>query len=220
MLLRLVLLVLAAIVAFAVTALVRRNARRLGSIQTPNERSSHTIPTPSGGGLGIVAGGTIATAGLIASADWPLGAGVVAALAIAAIGFIDDRTPLPARVRLTAQLVLVALTIALTVPLAGLVAATPLPVPDLIIAAIALVVAVYWINLFNFMDGIDGIAGAQAVFMCCAAAMLMEQQTPKTTNTVEFWSLLAVAGAAAGCLVRGGPPAGGGGGGAGGAGRG
>ena len=207
MLLRLVLLLLAAIVAFAVTALVRRNARRLGTIQTPNERSSHTIPTPSGGGLGIVAGGTIATAGLIASAAWPLGAGVVAALAIAAIGFIDDRTPLPARVRLTAQLVLVGLTIASTVPLAGLVTATPLPVPDLIIAAIALVVAVYWINLFNFMDGIDGIAGSQAVFMCCAAAMLMVLRTPDAASTVEFWILLAVAGATAGFLVLNWPPA-------------
>src|SRR3569623_2202688 len=113
MLLRLILLGVAAAVAFAVTAVVRANSRRLGTIQAPIERSSHTIPTPSGGGLGIVAGGTIATAALIALTAWPLAVGVIAALAVAAIGFLDDRTPLPARLRLTAQLALVALTIAL-----------------------------------------------------------------------------------------------------------
>src|SRR3569623_1969188 len=191
MLLRLVLLLLAAIVAFAVTALVRRNARRLGTIQTPNERSSHTIPTPSGGGLGIVAGGTIATAGLIAASAWPLGIGALAALAVAAIGFIDDRTPLPARIRLTAQLLLVALTIALAVPLDGLVLNAGLPLPALLVAAIALVVAVYWITLFNFMDGIAGIAGSQAIFMCCAAALLMNLGTPEAASTMPFWMLLA-----------------------------
>src|SRR3569832_1891790 len=160
MLLRLVLLLLAAIVAFAVTALVRRNARRLGTIQAPNERSSHTIPTPSGGGLGIVAGGTIATAALIAPPLWPLGFGVVAALAVAALGFIDDRTPLPARIRLGIQLALVAVPIALAVPFDGLAAATGLPVPALLVAAIALVVAVYWINLGGGGGGGGGGAGS------------------------------------------------------------
>ena len=142
MLLRFILLGVAAAVAFGVTALVRANARRLGTSQSPNERSSHTIPTPSGGGLGIVAGGTIATAALIALTAWPLAVGVIAALAVAAIGFLDDRTPLPARLRLTAQLALVALTIALAVPLDGLASAAGLPFPALLVAAIALVVAV------------------------------------------------------------------------------
>ena len=207
MLLRLILLGVAAAVAFAVTALMRRNARLLGTIQAPNERSSHTIPTPSGGGIGIVAGGTIAIAALTAPAAWPLGVGVIAALAIAAIGFVDDRTPLPARVRLTAQLVLVALTIALTVPLDGLAAAAALPLPPALVAAIALVVAVYWINLFNFMDGIDGIAGSQAIFMCCAAALLMVLNAPDAAGTLPFWMLLTVAAASAGFLILNWPPA-------------
>jgi len=207
MLLRLLLLLVAALVAFAVTALIRRHARRLGTIQAPNERSSHTIPTPSGGGVGILAGGTIATAGLIATDAWPLLVGVLAALAVAAIGFIDDRTPLPARLRLTAQLALVALTIGLAIPVDGLAAATGLPVPGMFVAAVALVVAVYWINLFNFMDGIDGIAGSQAIFMCCAAALLMVLRGPDAAGTASFWMLLAVAAATAGFLVLNWPPA-------------
>jgi len=207
MLLRLIVLALAAAVAFAVTAVVRRNARRLGTIQAPNERSSHTIPTPSGGGLGIVAGGTLATAALLVPAPWPLGVGVSVALAIAAIGFVDDRTPLPARSRLTAQLVLVAVTIGLTIPLDGLAVASGLPLPGLLVAAIALVVAVYWINLFNFMDGIDGIAGSQAIFMGCAAALLVVLRSPNAASGVPFWMLLAVAAATAGFLVLNWPPA-------------
>jgi len=207
MLLRLILLMLAAAVAFAVTALVRGNARRLGTIQAPNERSSHTIPTPSGGGLGIVAGGTVATTALIVEAVWPLGIGVLAALAVAAIGFIDDRTPLPAQMRLTAQLALVALTIVLIVPLEGLASAAGLQLPGLLVGAIALVVAVYWINLFNFMDGIDGIAGSQAIFMCCATALLMVLGTPDAASTLPFWMLLAVAAATAGFLILNWPPA-------------
>lgn len=207
MLLRLVLLVVAAAVAFAVTAFVRRNARRLGTVQTPNERSSHTVPTPGGGGLGIVAGGSVATAVLVAPSPWPLSLGLLVALAIAAIGFVDDRTPLPARFRLTAQLLLVAITIGVVVSIDGLRAATGLPVPELVLAAIALVVAVYWINLFNFMDGIDGIAGSQAIFMCCGAAFLMVLHSPDTAGTIPFWMLLAVAAATAGFLILNWPPA-------------
>lgn len=207
LLLRLALLLLAAVAAFAVTALIRTNARRLGTIQAPNERSSHTVPTPSGGGIGIVTGGTLATLVLVLPDRWPLGLGVACALAVAAIGFLDDRTPLPARLRLTAQLLLVALTLVLAVPLEGLARATGLPLPALLVGAIALVVAVYWINLFNFMDGIDGIAGSEAIFMSCAAALLMLLADPDAAVAAPFWMLLAVAAATAGFLVLNWPPA-------------
>ena len=57
------LICVAAAIASCVAAwLVRRNARRLGVMQTPNARSSHSIPTPGGGGVGIVLGGSLATA--------------------------------------------------------------------------------------------------------------------------------------------------------------
>src|SRR3569833_2239834 len=101
LLLRLALLLHAAMVAFAVTALLRANARRLGTIQAPNERASHTVPTPSGGGIGIVAGGTLAAGALILPAPWPLVLGLLLALTVAAVGFTDARAPLPARVRRT-----------------------------------------------------------------------------------------------------------------------
>ena len=99
------------------------------------------------------------------------------------------------------------MTIALTVPLDGLAAATGLPVPGILAGVLALIVAVYWINLFNFMDGIDGIAGSQAIFMCSAAAVLMLRHSPDAASTLPFWMLLAVAAATAGFLVLNWPPA-------------
>lgn len=200
-------LVLAALAAFLVTAQVRRNARRLGVIQAPNERSSHTVPTPSGGGVGIVFGGTIATAAAIAPSPWPLGLGLLVAIAIAVIGFVDDRRPLPARFRLIAQLVLVAIAIGVCVPLDALTARVGLPLPAALVATVAVIAAVYWINLFNFMDGIDGIAGSQAIFMCFAAALLTFLNGSVAANAPPFWMLLGVAAATFGFLLLNWPPA-------------
>jgi Fuc2NAc and GlcNAc transferase len=57
------------------------------------------------------------------------------------------------------------------------------------------------------MDGIDGIAGSQAIFMCCAAALLMVLRNPDAASGVPFWMLLAIAAATAGFLVLNWPPA-------------
>ena len=97
------LLALGAVVAsFVLTGVVRRLALRADLLDRPNERSSHTVPTPRGGGLAIV----LATlAGLVIA--WIAGevpGALVLALAapgltVAAIGFADDRRPVPARLR-------------------------------------------------------------------------------------------------------------------------
>src|SRR5690606_21374837 len=98
-----------------------------------NSRSSHTRPTPSGGGLGIVAGGTLGAALAVWASPWPLGLVVVLALAMALVGFLDDRTGLPVAVRLPAQLALAGAMLA-TLPLESLGAAIGLPWPALALA--------------------------------------------------------------------------------------
>src|SRR5690606_33080881 len=163
---------LAALAAFAVTAIVRRNAGALGLVAEPNARSSHTVPTPSGGGVGIVAGGVLGGILVVSGEPWPAAVLLAAALLIAAIGFLDDRRPLPAVARLGAQLLLVALVAAVALPADGLASALGLPLPPLLVTGLAVLAAVYWINLFNFMDGIDGLAASQAIFMLLAAALL------------------------------------------------
>jgi Fuc2NAc and GlcNAc transferase len=132
---------------------------------------------------------------------WP--ALLIAGLAIllAAIGFIDDRRSIPPRVRLAAQIILAA----------GMVATLPLDmatllVPPVIVGAVLVVAAVYWINIFNFMDGIDGLAASQALVMLLGAAFLaLASGTP--LNAPMIWWMFAIAAASLGLLVLNWPPA-------------
>lgn len=145
--------------------LVRRHALNLGLVQLPNHRSSHQVPTPTGGGIGIVIG--VTAAGLLAGFmgliawRWPLT--LALALPLAAVGFIDDRRPVPARLRLALQL----LSCGLLLVASGAWQALG-PIGFLVL----LVAGVWWINLFNFMDGIDGLAASQAIFMTLGAVLL------------------------------------------------
>lgn len=207
MLVNLAILVVAALAAYAATALIRRNAVRLGVVQSPNARSSHTIPTPSGGGVGIVLGGSIATAAAALTQPWPNVLLLVTALLVAAVGFYDDRRPLPARMRLGAQVVLVGIAIGFGVPIDTLQQQAGIPLPGIVVALLALIAIVYWVNLFNFMDGIDGIAGSQAIFMCCAAALLGALHAQAMTSDTAFWILLGVSAATLGFLLQNWPPA-------------
>jgi UDP-N-acetylmuramyl pentapeptide phosphotransferase/UDP-N-acetylglucosamine-1-phosphate transferase len=133
------------------------------ALARPNARSSHKAPTPQGGGVAVVLGGFIAllavawlgqAQGLAALA--PLG---VAVALLMALGVADDILSLPALPRLALQAVAVVAVIA-TMP-ADLRA---LPVMPLLVERIAEAVALLWfVNLVNFMDGIDWITVAEAV---------------------------------------------------------
>lgn len=95
------------LVSFAVTGIIRIYALRRNLIDHPNERSSHTIPTPRGGGIGIVCAciGAICAAALLGELSLyhslALGGG---GLAVALIGFLDDHTDIPARYRFLVHL--------------------------------------------------------------------------------------------------------------------
>lgn len=163
----------AALLAGLLTGLVRRFALRSGLLDVPNARSSHVQPTPRGGGAAIVA--TIVV-GAVAVAALGLGRGplllalVAAAVPVAVVGWLDDRRSLRASVRLLVHVLACSAAI-------GLIGG--LPVVDaggvavrlgLAGAVFAVVACVWFLNLFNFMDGIDGIAGAEALFVSLAAA--------------------------------------------------
>jgi Fuc2NAc and GlcNAc transferase len=162
-------------VAAAVSWLIARNASRMGLVDLPNARSSHQSPTPRGGGMGIVAGVLVgvlllAAVGLPLTRDW----GVVIAgyLAIAALGALDDFRSIPARYRLLVQAI-VALAV---VTIVGSVDRLPLPQPlDLPLGLLATPLTVFWLltvtNFFNFMDGLDGLAGGQSVASCAGIAL-------------------------------------------------
>ena len=155
-------------VAWTVVRLIRRMAVRLSLIDNPNARSSHRAPIPRGGGVGIVLGSLV---GIAASAL--TGAGVtssvavvlLATVAVAVVGLVDDVRGVSPGVRLAVHTTAAIMVVTSVGPLPTLPLPSPLAVT--LSAGVAWVLSVIWIcavtNFFNFMDGIDGLAGGQAV---------------------------------------------------------
>ena len=139
--------------SLALTGLLRRWLLSRQILDRPNERSAHSAPVPRGGGLAILAV-LLPAWTLIAPGLWPL---LLAAAALGAVGWWDDLKELSPWPRLIAQ----ALAVALGLWQLGPVTQGLLPAPlDLALAGFAWL---WFVNLFNFMDGIDGIAGVEAI---------------------------------------------------------
>jgi UDP-GlcNAc:undecaprenyl-phosphate GlcNAc-1-phosphate transferase len=138
--------------ATAAIALLRRHARRLPQA-TPNARSLHEGDVPRAGGVAILTGLLVAV--LIAPPPVPGSAGVwlAAVAAVAAVSFADDIRGVPPALRLVVQFAAALLVVAQMIDLA----VAPL-------AMLAVAVAIVWgANLFNFMDGSDGLAASMTI---------------------------------------------------------
>src|SRR5688572_417302 len=155
--------------AFVLAMVFRRYALARSLVDVPNDRSSHPSPTPRGGGVAIVlpflAGlPVLFWAGLI---PFSVMVGLVGAGALAAsVGFADDHRDIPARWRLVAHFVAAMWVLAWLEPIPALpVFGEPVTLGrlDLLFLSVYLV---WMLNLYNFMDGIDGLASVQAVTMC------------------------------------------------------
>lgn len=165
---------IALLLAAFLTWVVMRRAQDTGLIDVPNERSSHRYPTPRGGGTAIVA---VTSLGFVLLAlrqviDVRLLAALVAGLVVAAIGFVDDRRPLSARSRLIVQTLVTLWALGCLGGLHEVRIGSSLWSTHVGGYVLGLVGTVWTINLFNFMDGIDGLAAAEAIFMTAAAALL------------------------------------------------
>jgi len=170
-----VIAIAAALLAAALTGWVRRQALRRQWLDVPNERSSHRAPTPRGGGLGIV---IAAAAGFVML--WATGAMnarlcaalVGGGLAVAWIGFRDDRTPVGPGTRLAVHMAAAAWALAWLGGVPPIQFGTT-TVEFGLFGYVLGALAIGWVlNLFNFMDGIDGIAASEAAFMALAGAVL------------------------------------------------
>ena len=201
---------LSVLLAWGVAAWVRHRAETLRLVQMPNHRSSHDYPTPNGGGLGIVVAGSLAGIGLVLFFGWVLGGFVLGLAAVlAAVGLRDDIQHLSARVRFGVQAVVCAgVLIALgDLPALTLRIGLDLEVAGWALFGVLLLAGVWWINLFNFMDGIDGIAGVQAVFMSLAGAVLSAWANAEVMSSPIWLLMLCVAAATVGFLLLNWPPA-------------
>lgn len=191
----------------ALTGVVRRRSLATGRLDIPNVRSSHTTPTPTGGGVSIVLVFYIAVSMLAAFGLWSetftptLAALAVCGLIVAVAGYVDDKRPLAPGVRLVVHLV-AATAMVYTVGTPAL----PLPfaLPWWPATALTVLAVVWCLNLFNFMDGIDGIAAVEAITVGAAAACIAWVLAPEH----PAWLLLtALTAATGGFLVWNMPPA-------------
>ncbi len=180
------LLAAVAAVAAAGAWLARRHALRHGLLDLPGERRSHSAPTPRGGGIGIAVGWALACLGLWGTGVLP---GALAAAAIGGtalvggVGSIDDHRPLSAWWRLAAH-------VASGVLLAAALAVAGAPAWLVVLALAGTPVLV---NVWNFMDGIDGLAASQAGLAAVGFALLASD--PGTA-----WAAFALAAACLGFL--------------------
>jgi Fuc2NAc and GlcNAc transferase len=169
------LVVLVGLATLLLTAVLHRYALSRSLMDVPNARSSHTVPTPRGGGLAIVFSFLMALPVLAAysSLQWSLAWALLGAGAgVAALGFLDDHGHIAARWRLLGHFLAAAW---LLFWLGGLPPITLAGWPvDLGWAGhlLAAVFLVWMLNLYNFMDGIDGIASIQAISTCLGGALL------------------------------------------------
>lgn len=181
------------VAAVVLTGLARRVALRRGLIDVPNERSSHVTPTPRGGGLAIVVV-TLSGAALLAGAG-VLPSGVMLAVLggalVAWVGWLDDRAGVPVPMRLLAHFAAAAWALwwlgGMPMLIVGHESAS-LGAFGSLLAGVAIVWAV---NLTNFMDGIDGLAGTEAATVSLTAAALLAAADPGVA------ALAAVTGGAA-----------------------
>ncbi len=174
------------------TGLVLRWLRAKRILDLPNARSSHAAPTPRGGGLAvtplvivgigfwlILRGGS--------PADWAMLAGTAL---LAAVSWIDDRRSLPPGPRFAAQIAAVALVLAL-MPKSLLLGGLLPSAAEKILLGLAWV---WFVNLYNFMDGIDGITGVETASLSVGLLFALP-------GVAAAAPLAILAGAAVGFLV-------------------
>lgn len=199
---------------------VRGLLRRAGVVDKPNERSSHTSPTVRGGGVAIVATTAVAMGVLVIrySEDWSLfvsrhsgGAGeslfvercssmqmgvlLGAFLLLAVVSFVDDLRGLPARVRFGVQALCAVAAVSALITING----EPITITAILFAALAVVWITGYTNAFNFMDGINGIAGVQALVTGLGTALIAQRLSVDPRHPAVVLSYIT-AGAALGFL--------------------
>jgi Fuc2NAc and GlcNAc transferase len=195
------------IASMLLTGIIRRLALARGVIDVPNARSSHVLPTPRGGGLAIVVTVLFTIGVAYARGNVPPDLAAVLLVGgpfVALIGFIDDLRSVSVAARLTVQFLAFIWCVYCLGPL------PPLSLGFAVVnlgagGSIAAVVFLVWfLNIYNFMDGIDGIASVEAISVMAFATLLLFSQRGEPSI---LFAVLVVTAAAAGFLIWNWPPA-------------
>ena len=184
-----------AVVAIAVITLLRVSPLAARIVDRPGERSLHAVATPRFGGIGLMLG-ALPLVFLEGSQEIRLIGG--AALLLALVSLVDDVRSLPVAVRLPCHLAAAAWAVGVAGPGAQSPGALAIAI------AVVAVLAIAWMtNLYNFMDGADGLAGGMALIGFGALAFAAFRGGDAALANAS----LALAAAAAGFLVFNFPPA-------------
>lgn len=191
-----------ALLSVYLTGVALRYLQRRAIYDHPNDRSSHSVPTPRGGGIVVV---------VLTIVAWllPLSGGIeqatiaalVAAGLLAVVSWIDDVRSLTPLLRLAAQVGAVVLAMFWIDDGALVFQGILPPWLDVTISGILLV---WFVNLFNFMDGIDGISAAECIAICLGLLLIGLLQG---SAGVPPWLPFALAAAMLGFLWWNRPPA-------------
>ena len=154
--------------SFVLTYFIRVFALKNKIVSIPNERSLHVVPTPHGGGLAIVISWYMGISILFLSdiIDSTLYFALLSGAILTIVGLIDDLIGLKASIRLFFHFVTAIIAFVL---LGGL---RQLVIPGIemnylfLVYPLAIIGMVWFINLFNFMDGVDGFASLEAITIC------------------------------------------------------
>lgn len=172
-----VIVIVALFVTVLLTGIVRKQAIKRSIIDIPNHRSSHDVPTPRGGGLAIA---VVWYVGLVVlkvmdQIDHHIFYAIFGGLPLFVISFLDDLKDLSARVRIIFQALSAAIGTLMIFGNDLLHFDSGSWFLSLVFAAITFVGIIWFINLFNFLDGIDGYLGVESVFFFSAIFVFTEQ---------------------------------------------
>lgn len=146
------------------SAIIVKIMARIGVMDNPIERSSHTTPTPKGGGVGIICAFLIGSIVIFPLLHQPylfsINALLVTVAFLSILSWLDDVKQWPALVKLAAQIIC-AVIITLTIPTVSLLQHT-----YYLLLPILIIWLVYITNAFNFMDGLNGLAAGVAAICC------------------------------------------------------
>lgn len=182
-------------------------ARSSKMLDIPNARSSHSVPTPRGGGAAFVIT-------FLAAMSWAyfrgltdgalLAAVLIGGGSIALVGFFDDRRHVPSGYRLLVH----SLAVTFAVFVLGRLPSVNFGIFEIRFGIagtlLTIVYLVWFLNLYNFMDGIDGIASIEAICMMVTGMVLI---LVCHGNRDYIWPQIVLAAAVAGFLIWNWPPA-------------
>ena len=183
--------------AFVLSAIgaviLTRYTLQLKLLDVPNERSSHTNPTPRGGGIAIVATCTIGIALALLTGYLDLALGIVllaGGLVVAVVGFVDDFKGVSTRTRLAIHFCVALLALSVMEGTSTLQIGNRNVELVGVWYVVAILGVIWTMNLFNFMDGIDGIAASESAFIALSGALISIPMAISTGVSV-FAAMLA-----------------------------